>query len=459
MKSKVVAALALAVSAVLLAACGSTVAGSAVIGSTPVVSGSAAPVPSSGSTDTASPVPSTGASSTGASSPGAPSTEPSTPGTDSSPSGSSPADPAPSTGSSVTATTAGDDQLFPTTPISIPATPSTPQSAATLEGRRMASWVLLPSDYDPAYHIDKSGFGTAPMKGPQALSSLFFDAPVPAVAERYGMITGFRTARNTAEGDELVICVMEFPDADKAAKASKAMAAAARTKEQDTAPANIPGMPTAYGWTGRYNTLDSRYLHTFYASGAQVIYLWMQTAIKGPKYLHAEFPKIYAAQVAELKTFRPVPKKDLMSQKLDPEGLLARTLPSAPGEGTVIDGTYPAKGFLHFMIDPRADKKLYAATGVDLVATNGSTVYRAKDALGAKAVVDDFAAQIGVNSPKMTRMTAPPGADYTRCLQDTLGASYYCVAQYGRYAVEIRQPDETSMAKAVAAQGALLAGF
>ena len=93
------------------------------------------------------------------------------------------------------------------------------------------------------------------------------------------------------------------------------------------------------------------------------------------------------------------------------------------------------------------------------MATNGSTVYRTKDALGAKAVVDDFVAQIAVNSPKMTRMTAPKGADYVRCLQDTLGASYYCVAQYGRYAVEIRQPDETSMGKAVAAQGSLLAGF
>ncbi len=323
----------------------------------------------------------------------------------------------------------------------------------------MANWVLVPAEIDPTYHIDKGGFGTAPMKGPQALSTLFFDAPVPAVAERYGMITGFHTSRETEAGDEMLICVMEFPDADKAAKASKAMAAAARTKEQDTAPANIPGMPTAYGWTGRYDTLDSRYIHTFYASGAQVIYLWMQTAIKGPKYLHAEFPKIYAAQVAALKTFTPVPQKDLMSQQLDPEGLLARTLPSAEGEGTVIDGTYTAKGFLHYMIDPLSDKKLYAETGVDLVATNGSTVYRARDALGAKAVVDDFVAQIAAGSPKMTPMTAPKGADYVKCLQDTLGASYYCVAQYGRYAVEMRQPDQVAMGKAVAAQGALLAGF
>ena len=60
--------------------------------------------------------------------------------------------------------------------------------------------MLLPSDYDPAYHINKGGFGTAPMKGPQALSSLFFDAPVPAVAERYGMITGFHTSRDDRGG-------------------------------------------------------------------------------------------------------------------------------------------------------------------------------------------------------------------------------------------------------------------
>jgi hypothetical protein len=279
------------------------------------------------------------------------------------------------------------------------------------------------------------------------------------VAERNGMIAGFHTSRTKENGDDFVICVMEFPDAATAEKASKQLADAARTKQQDTHTATVPGYPTAYGWTGRYETQDSRYLHTFLADGSLVIYVWMSTTIKGDRFIHGEFPKIFEMQKALLKDFKPTPKAQLMDQKVDPDGMLARTLPQAPGNGTVIDGMYTAKGFLHYTLNPPADQSVYPKAGVDLVAKNGSTVYRTKDAAGAKLIVDDFYDQISKDQTQMTDMKPPAGADYAKCLADTLGANYYCVAGYGRYAVELQAGDEASMSKAVSAQGKLLAGF
>ncbi len=123
------------------------------------------------------------------------------------------------------------------------------------------------------------------------------------------------------------------------------------------------------------------------------------------------------------------------------------------------DGWYHASGMLHFVVNPNDDKPIFDKAGVDLVTRDGSTVYRAKDAAGAKYIVDGFVKESAGYVPSFKEMTAPSGADYVRCLQDALAAQYYCVAQYGRYAVELNAKSESDMAEAVSAQGKLLAGF
>ena len=348
---------------------------------------------------------------------------------------------------------------FPTTPHAYPEYPQSAASAAVLEGRRMSAYVLLPSDWNPAY-IDGSGiFPAAPMKNGQALSQLFFDSPVPAVATRYKMIAGFYTSRNKSntDGDGLVVAVMEFGDAKNAATAAKQLGAAAKTA-QDTKAAAIPGYTGAVGWSGTYPEQNVRYTQTFLASATLVIYVWTESSTGSTRDLPEDIAGVYAKQLALLKGFTPTPKSQLMKQKLDPNGLLARTLPPAEDNATVINGNYTARGFLHFTLNPPADQKLYPLAGVDVVTENGSTLYRARDSDGAAMVVDDFVKQIGASDPKMTQMTPPDGADYAKCLQNTLAATYYCVAAYGRYAVEISQGTETAMAAAVSAQGKLLDG-
>jgi histidine ammonia-lyase len=111
------------------------------------------------------------------------------------------------------------------------------------------------------------------------------------------------------------------------------------------------------------------------------------------------------------------------------------------------------------MLNPADGQPLFAKAGIDQVSTAGSTVYRTKDAGAAKTVVDTFVAETQQDDSSFKPMTAPDGADYVKCLQNSLAAEYYCTAQYGRYAVELRAETEKDMASAVSAQGKLLAGF
>jgi len=441
---------AMAVVALAATACGQQVAGSATVDTAGLATGSTS-APTTGASVVTTPTerPTTEV----------PTTEPPTSGSD------EPAPPTDSSGTESAPTTAGSSEtsggsnpLYPTTPRDIPEHPTTDASAATLEGRRLANFVLVPTFFDKTY-TESGSLSTLAFKGPSSLGVLFGDAPVETIADRLGMYAGFSTARSTTDNDELVISVMVFPDDAAAAKASKQMADAAKTKQSDFRAATLKGYPKAYGWAGKYESIDSRYLHTFLAHGPLVIYVWMSTTIKGDAYLHNIVPKVYDQQIALLKGYTPTPEAKLKEQKVDPSGLLARTLPNAPDNGTVNDGWYQAPGMLHFVVNPNDDKPIFATAGIDLVTRDGSTVYRAKDATGAKYVVDGFIKESAGYVPSFKDMTAPSGADYVKCLQDSLAAQYYCVAQYGRYAVEISTDSESDMASAVSAQGELLAGF
>ena len=445
-------AVAAAVIALAATACGQQVAGSATVDTVGLATGSPSAPPTEESVTTPSEPPTT-ESSTAAS----PTESPTTGSSEPAPPASSRTETAP-TDSGTTGTSSGGNPLFPTTPQDIPEHPSSDASAATLEGRRLSNWVLVPTSFDKTY-TDGGSLSTLAFKGPTALGVLFGDAPVETVADRLGMYTGFSTARSTKDGDDLLISVLVFPDDAAATKASQQLADAAKTKQADFRAATLKGYPQAHGWAGKYDSIDSRYLHTFLADGPLVIYVWMSTTIKGTKYLHDVVPKVYDQQIALLKGYTPTPQAKLKDQKVDPEGLLARTLPNSPDNGTVNDGWYTAAGMLHFVVNPNDDKPIFNTAGIDLVARDGSTVYRAKDATGAKYVVDGFVKESAGYQPTFTSMTAPPGADYAKCLQDALAAQYYCVAQYGRYAVEISASSESDMAEAVSAQGALLAGF
>lgn len=459
-------AAAVALAAVLVGGCATTVAGTAEpdpAGLSSASSTTSASTTEGSTTDCSTTDSSTTDSSTAATSgpagSEASSTTASTPSVSGSSTGSFPSSSESSTGSSTgSSTTAssstGSSVAYPTTPLRYNRTPSTKSGANLLEGRRIASALVVPTFIDPTY-ISSSVFSTLPLRGPSAMSSLFVD-PVPSVAQRAGMVTGFSSARRSTTG-ALLVAAFEFGTATQASAAVPALAAASVSKEFDKGKATVPGYPAAAGWYGS-TTSDGPYLQSFLAQGRMVLYVYISGKKQPTAQQAALAAKTFKAQSAAFTAFTPTAPAALMQLPVDPVGLLAHTIPNTGDNATVVDGYMTAAGQLHYDSDPVGTKALFARAGVDAVGGGRATVYRARTADGAAAVRDAFVAGTQrANSMQPYRLTATsPGAS---CLQDALDSKYYCVGVRGRYAFELSADSEGDINAATSAQYQLLAGF
>lgn len=442
------AAVAAIAGAALIAGCASTVTGSAE--AAPEATGLTSQQSSTGgesspsSEEATTDPPTTSATESGPSSqPGPESSTASTGSTDTS-SASAP--------TSSSASGGGDDAaMYPTAPRELNEHPSSEESAAALEGRRLAGYVVVPTELMPTYTAGKNP--TFPLKNGSAISLLLPD-PVPAVATRGGMYSGFSSTRGTEDGSAaMVVGVFEYPDPAKAVGGATDLAAAA--KSDGDAKVTVPGFAKAVGW----NAKSSRgwYAHAFLATGSLVMYAWIEGKAAEKDKMPGYLAKYFTAQLAALKGFTPTPKDKLQTLLVDPEGVYSRTLPVEQGKGQVTDGYFTVTAMMHFMGDYAQDRKALTDAGVDVVGAGRSTVYRAKDNTGARLVRDVFYQEIRTQNAKMQDYPLPDAPD-VRCLQDALNSSYYCTGAAGRYAFEFRSDNETDVKKSVASQIAMLEG-
>lgn len=355
-----------------------------------------------------------------------------------------------STDAGTTSSTApGDDRQYPTAPLKLNKFPSTEQSGALLESRRLGAYVVDPTAVVP--ELTEGHLPTLPLKSAQGLSLLLTD-PAPQVAARAGMYAGFIATRGVAKGTgSLITAVLVFPDAAKAQKAATDMSAASKSAKD--AKFTVPGQPAAVGWTSK--TTDGYYAHAFLPSGPLVVYSYAELTAAKKDTLPSLLSKTFAAQMAKLAGYKPTSKADLNTLPVDPEGVYARALPVESGKGKVTDGYYTAAAQLHFMSSFASDGKVFSQAGVDVIGSGRSTVYRARDEAGATLIRDAYNTEIRTKDPKMTDYPVP-GVEGVKCLEDTLNASYYCTGAVGRYAFEYRSESEDDVKKSMAAQAAML---
>lgn len=450
--------MAAALAAVLLGGCATSVAGSA----TPVVG---AATQQSGTAGTGTGPETAGPDTTGPETTGPETTDPET--TDpetTSPPDTSETDPTSEggtttdpTGSEDTGTEPtdgpGDPALYPSEPVPYNENPSTEESAALLEARRLAAFSVAPPAVDPRFS-ETASLSTVPLKGPDALSLVLTD-PAPAIAKRAKMYTGFTSARGEKDGPaSLLIAAFVFPDGAAATKAAKDLGAAGM-QDGDTKVA-VPGQSKAVGSIGKSS--DGYSAQAFVATDAVVAYAWTTDAAAQRDELPGILGDALTAQVKSLADYTPTPPGKLMSLKVDPEGLYSRTLPVEKGTSTVTNGSWPAAGALHTQIIYPDSAATFEAADVDVVSIGRSVVYRAKDAAGATSIRDAFYAEVIGLNPKMREFDPGTEAGSARCLQDTLRASYQCFAATGRYAIEYGSTSEDDITRSLEAQVALLEG-
>lgn len=336
---------------------------------------------------------------------------------------------------------------------------------AALEAHRMGDNTILPFQVDGTLTTN-NGLTSGPLVNPSTL--LDIPLSISRTLSRHHFVAGFAAsavrpgARLNSQG--LTNLVMRMATADDAAAAVADVAAASATIDTlfsttpvPTAPMTIPGHPeaTAFSYPGPESAIFSWALT---AHGPFVLMQWAGVP-DNPDTAAGLVAKTLDQQLPLIDAFVPTPVDQLTSLPVDPTGVLARTIP-VPDGLPVRGGSYGPHAALATQSDPKRSQQLFADTGVDVMTSGGTTVYRARDAAAAAKIVADFTDD--VRQQKFTPVGGITGLPAARCLLSPKGQfasdpkRTYCVASADRYAYEAIGTDDGLVRQLAAAQYLML---
>jgi hypothetical protein len=385
--------------------------------------------------------------------------------------------PQPSTSSPGAASPASlDTGSYPTKPAVPLGVAASEADGRLVEGRRMAGYVVGPWQVDsrltrpgPTGAVvitDRLGIGTIVYPEMLTRSSL-----VP-------IIVGFSCERNAADPNDptsLRNAVLRTADPGAATTITEGLAAGALNmppavlKTASMIPTEpiraipIQGHPEATGILLVHREGDQA-VEEVIAVSAHGPYVLLQVARsgQGPEQAAALAGRALDLQVPLIDSFVPTDPAQFAALPLDPTGLLARTLPLKPGQGsTMSDATYDRAGALQLEDDPVAAGPALEAAGVDALAVSQSTVYQAVDPGGAARLAQALGDQAAAR-PGSQAAAAVPGLPQSRCvnLNDAGGlvTRYWCIATTDRYAFKTVARQLGNAQQQLAAQYRMLTG-
>lgn len=364
-----------------------------------------------------------------------------------------------------------DTGNYPTKPSEPLGTAGNRDDGARAEARRMAEVVLVPFEVDPS--LTGSGDTAGLITGTDGIGSSYFieDLGVSRViGEQLAgdrLIAGFGDSAQSPQTNGLIKlkeAVVRFATPEDAKSAVEAMVAASDHDEKDGDPARhahpIPDHPDLAAFsadTGSRGSVfgyqaDGPYVLVYYAESA-----YRDSNVEGAvKLLTAAVDK----QLAALKDFTPTPVDKLADLPLDPNGLMARTLPVVKGTRSPNAGVYGPHGALHFMMNPKRSQELFDDVGLTEFVQAGSSVYQTRDDSAAIQVADDFVNQISSTAFRnYTLDDSVNGLPNTRCLKPEKTDLYptRCVGNYDKYVIETGAANGTEARRMFAAQYVMLA--
>ncbi len=279
----------------------------------------------------------------------------------------------------------------------------------------------------------------------------------------------------------VTITVLQFPSADAATNAAREFEEVdfnVNPEENKRVP--IGKYPAAHAhWRPGTPTIGSTIAH-----GNYTVSVFVSTASADLPLLTSLAEKTYAAQFPMLDTLPPLSPEEVMRTELDPEDMKRRVLNpekrGVPSLGGLATNTI--QGFLHLQTDREAAKNLYAAGNVEYVTMgqaysaktysynskgiaqgfgtgssqllDGAIVYRSRDEDSAKALWSNL-----VTKPDAA--LTPTGVPDSKCGDEPKPGSnakyFLCVVRYRNYvgAVWSTQPQDSQ--QRAAAQYAVLA--
>ncbi|GAB4583274.1 DUF7373 family lipoprotein [Nocardia sp. IFM 10818] len=358
----------------------------------------------------------------------------------------------------------------------LPTQPKVYDKAATIEQAKLVeAWRLgnalpLPSEIMPEVKYAPSAMGGAIRAFIDLSSSVMKSRasadPAAMTAAAPGFVTGFLT---TGRSDpkpslsyELDNVVMIFADEHSAANAATALGRMNFEAEPGSEEVRLAKYPNAVSFATD-NISGPGQLRSFYATGKFVIFSYVYDSVmsalkeRDPGKLTERAERSFETISARLANFQPTPQDKLMDLVPDPDGMLARALPTIADDQSQrgVPGVYDRQGGLQVSLAPDIDTALFQETGVDRVSWRGNFVYRAQDAAGAAKIVAAHSA----TSRKFRPAESPANLPNALCREyfgSKYDIAYYCFVSHGRYAASVAANQLLDAQQRISAQYALL---
>ncbi|WP_278264957.1 hypothetical protein [Nocardia sp. AG03] len=332
--------------------------------------------------------------------------------------------------------------------------------ARFIEAERLGDHVPTPADIDPRFVHTNPTIASVFLDPEAALGKIMAVDRFAEAAPDFigGFVSSAQTEPNN-QGIDMVNAVMIFPDDQKAATAATELERLDFGYAPGNQPIEIPGYPGAKAhWQP-----DQQSIGSWFAVGHLVVYTWLYDYLKiylekvDKQALLDLTRKSLDTLVPELRKFTPTPTDQLMTLPRDRDGMLGRTAPR-PREDSWINppGVYAGRTARHFTSDPVAIAQVIEEAGVDLYASDGADVYRARDIAGAQAVRDE----LGGLTRKFTASEPPENLPFAQCKEyigrQRFAIRFYCAVSYDRYAAYVWSHQLLDAQQRIAAQYALL---
>jgi len=342
-----------------------------------------------------------------------------------------------------------------------------PYQVYAIEARRMLGYLVPPFEFDAELtHLDDVELIDSSSDGlfGDGLNAVY-PAEFQDVMQRHHLIAGVLTIRSNDSVRALKLAnhaLLRFPSDEAARAAAADLDATLHGLNPDLRGLPVPGHEGV-----EYRTGNGSKGYLVVARGPFVVLTMLNRHEPDEEAILAVASDLLDLQFERLASATVTPIDEILDLPLDPDGIMRRTLPAMKGEwlyGESFVGALSPQAQLHFELDGAAAREAFEDAGVDLVARNYATVYRAGDEQAALRLHTVLAGPARDDE----EIDPPPGLDDARCrvlAQEDPVSEYgsVCVLAYGRYVAVVGSTQPSSLGldpglyQRAAAQYAILA--
>lgn len=336
------------------------------------------------------------------------------------------------------------------------------KAARYREGQRLGDFVALPFEADPAYVTPMHGMGGPVVLDRRDMQSLVINDTFDDVAA--DLIAGWVHTWST-DGDpdataQMSIAVLMFPEAATAETVADGLEHDDFTFNTDNRPVTLTGYPRSRAhWRPGTASLGSWTAHDRYVVYIKYNDLSGRTELAG---MVQRTEALLRVQLPLLDQFEPTPAEQLAEIPLDPDGILALTLPKNQQTVAALGppGAFRGRGALYAL--GGIDSLDFLTEGqVSAIALAESVVMRSRTVTGAEALWQRFRPDTG-DAGSTESIDTPAGVTdgkvecFSRKAEQR--PSTFCLLQAGPFFALVEGAQIQDLHQKTSAQYALLAG-